>query len=318
MIRLLVWLSLLLPAATQAASLKPMTMLADGVVRLSDLFEDAGAAADRVLGPAPAPGSRVVVEAPQLAAIARQFGVAWRPASAGDRAILERPGRPMATADIHAALRGALRGAGAAEDVDLEIPALAPPMLPLNTQARPDVTQLAYDGASGQFAATLLVAGAGFQPVHLRVAGRVHEMASLAVPVRRIQAGETMRPDDLRLVRVRAETIRGEVARAVGDAAGLTPRRPLPAGQPVPLADLARPAVVQKGRPIMLRLESPGLTLTTQGQALEEGAPGARIRVLAPGTRSILEATVLDGASARVLPGAMPVPADPITLARAR
>jgi len=316
MLRVLATLSILFPAAAQAASLKPMSMLSDGVVRLSDLFEDVGT--DRVLGPAPAPGTRIVVEAAQLAAIARQFGIAWRPASAGDRAILERPGRPMPTAEIHAVLRAALRSAGTAEDVELDIPALAPPILPLNTPARPDVTQLAYDSASGQFAATLLVTGTGFSPIHLRVAGRTREMASLAVPVRRIQAGEALRSDDLRLARVRAETIRGDVARTIADAIGQAPRRPLAAGQAVPLADLARPAVMHKGRPVMLRLESPGLALATQGQALEDAAPGARIRVLNPGTRSILEATVLDGENARVVPGAMPVPADPITLARAR
>ena len=43
-----------------------MTTLHASVVRLSDLFEDAGANADRVLGPGPGAGGRIVVEAPQL------------------------------------------------------------------------------------------------------------------------------------------------------------------------------------------------------------------------------------------------------------
>ena len=61
----------------------------------------------RVLGPGPAPGGRIVVEAAQLAAIARQFGVDWRPASPADRAVLDRPGRMLR------ARRGARRACAA-------------------------------------------------------------------------------------------------------------------------------------------------------------------------------------------------------------
>ena len=59
-------------APALAATLKPFGQLAEPVVRLSDLFDGVGAA-DRVIGPAPQPGGRITVEAPQLAAIARQF-----------------------------------------------------------------------------------------------------------------------------------------------------------------------------------------------------------------------------------------------------
>ena len=65
-------------AHAQAATLRAMTTLHASVVRLSDLFDDAGANADRVLGPGPGAGGRIVVEAAQLGAIARQFGVDWR------------------------------------------------------------------------------------------------------------------------------------------------------------------------------------------------------------------------------------------------
>src|ERR1700733_2892343 len=81
-----------LAAEARSATLRSATMLHGPVVRLSDLFDDAGANADRVLGTAPGPGGSIVVEAAQLAAIARQFGVDWRPGSAAERAGLERAG----------------------------------------------------------------------------------------------------------------------------------------------------------------------------------------------------------------------------------
>jgi len=83
----------LAPRPAPAATLRTMTTLSAPVVLMSDLFDEAGAAASRVLGPAPPPGEHIVVEAPQLAAIARQFGVDWRPSSPADRAVLDRPGK---------------------------------------------------------------------------------------------------------------------------------------------------------------------------------------------------------------------------------
>ncbi len=73
---LLTVLMLLVCVQTQAASLRTMTTLHGPNVYLRDLFDDAGSNADRVLGPGPDPGGRIVVEAPQLNAIARQFNVA--------------------------------------------------------------------------------------------------------------------------------------------------------------------------------------------------------------------------------------------------
>ena len=144
----------LLPAAAPAATLRPLTTLHAPVVLLSDLFDDAGPLAARVLGPAPGPGGRIVVEARQLAAIARMFGVAWHPTSPGDAAVLERPGRALPRDAVLAALRPALVGAGApAADLDIALPGFTAPMVPAETQPAVSIEQLDYDAANGGFAA---------------------------------------------------------------------------------------------------------------------------------------------------------------------
>src|SRR6516225_9232107 len=123
MIRLsLAILGICLGIQAEAATLRTVTTLHGPVVRLSDLFDDAGVGADRVLGPGPGAGSRIVVEAAQLGAIARQFGVDWRPASSADRAVLDRPGRPLRREDALDAVKSALIGAGASHDCDVELP----------------------------------------------------------------------------------------------------------------------------------------------------------------------------------------------------
>lgn len=122
--RVLLLLSVLLtaPAAAQeTAALKPLSMVEDPVVRLSDLFETNGPRASVVLGPAPAPGQRQVVEAAQLMAIARQNGIAWRPTGGADRVVLERPGRAVEREEVLALLRNALRPQGVDPQADIEL-----------------------------------------------------------------------------------------------------------------------------------------------------------------------------------------------------
>src|ERR1700723_3530352 len=69
----------------EAATLRTMTTLHGPRVKLSDLFDDAGTNANRVLGPGPAPGGRIVVDSAQLAATARPFEGDWDPAPSAAR-----------------------------------------------------------------------------------------------------------------------------------------------------------------------------------------------------------------------------------------
>ncbi len=294
-----------LPAT--AATLRPMTTLAAPVVRLSDLFDDAGPDAGRALGPAPAPGGRIIVEAAQLAAIARQFGVDWRPASPGDRAVLDRPGRLLPRDQALGAIRDALGTAGVAPDSDIELTGFAPPLLPAESTARPVATDLAYDPASGRFTAVLSVVGDGMEPVSVRVAGRALEMIELPVAATHLAPGSIVGASDLRPGRVRGAGLRAEVARLPGQAIGLQLRHSVSPGQPLPLSDLERPAMVQKGALVAIALNSPGLTLAAQGQAMEAGAIGDRIRVMNPASRAVVLAEVTAEGQVRVDPGAMPL-----------
>ena len=262
------------PAA--AASLRPLTTLAAPVVRLADLFDDAGPGAERVLGPAPAPGARLVVEAPQLAAIARQFDVAWQPASPMDRVVLDRPGRMLPRDTLMQALRAALAGVGAPDDMEIDLPGFASPMVAPEARPRLDIEQLDWDAATGRFAATLSVSGNSMATQRMRLVGTVQEMVTLPVAAHRLPAGAVIAPDDLLVSRVRTSLVRGEAVHDAAQAIGMTLRRPLVPGQPLPMAEISRTATVLKGARITMQLASPGLTLVAQGTAIEEGRQPGR------------------------------------------
>ena len=298
---------LLLATPADAAVLRAQTTLATAQVRIADLFDDAGAAATQILGPSPAPGGRIVVESRQLAAIARQFGIDWRPASPADRIVLDRPGRMMPREDLLSALRAALSALGASDDAELLLPALAPPLIPLGIAAQAAVEAVELDSPTGRFTAQLAISADGMDTLRLRVAGTLQEMVEIPAPLRKLAAGSVLRADDLTLLRLPANRVRGEVARSLDQAIGQAVRRTLLPGQPLALADLARPIAVAKGARVAMQLSAPGLQLSAQGQALEAGSVGDRIQVLNPASRAIVEAEVIGRDRVRVAPGSAPL-----------
>lgn len=294
----------------QPATLRPSTTLTAPVVRLSDLFDDAGERASAVLGPAPPPGARIVVESGQLGAIARQFGVDWRPGSGGDRAVLDRPGRALPRDALMQALRAALVGAGAEAESEVDLPEFDPPQVPLLAQPRVSIEQLDFDRASGRFAAAALAEGAAMNPVRFNLSGRVQPTVPAVVPLHAVPSGAVLRAGDVKLARVRADLLRGEVLDTVDRAAGYTLRRPVPAGQPLLAADLTRPAAVAKGARVTMDLRAPGLQIALQGVAMAAGALGDQIPVLNPASRMLVQGEVVGPGRVAVAAGSAPIPAD--------
>jgi flagellar basal body P-ring formation protein FlgA len=294
-------------ASAHAASLRTATMLHAPVVRLSDLFDDAGANAERVLGTAPGPGGSIVVEGPQLAAIARQFGVDWRPASPADRAVLERAGRLLPREDVLKAVKAALIAAGASPECEVELPGFTPPMVPAEASPQSLATQLDYEAGAGRFNAILSVTGTGMEPINLRLAGQVDDTIDLPVAVARLATGTVVRADDVRMARVHVAMVHGEVLHAAGDAVGLQLRHAVVAGQPFAVAEMMHPALVQRGSDVQMQLQAPGISLLAQGVALESGATGDRIRVLNPSSRAVVDAEVIGPGRVRVTPESTPI-----------
>ncbi len=294
-------------ASTEAATLKPMTTLHAPLVRLSDLFDGAGRNADRVLGPGPSPGSRIVIEARQLAAIARSFGVDWRPAFAAERAVLDRPGRPLARAEAMGALSAALVSAGAPADAEIEIAAFDPPMVPADGAVAPIVTQLDYDGATGRFTAQLSLAGDGVDATAWRVTGSAQPMLEVAVAASRLLPGTVLSAADLRMARMPAARVPTGAVLRIENAVGKQLRIQAAPGTPLPLSDLVVPTLVHRDARVLMLAEGPGLALSAGGRALENGAAGEHIRVLNPTSRAVLDAVVIGEGRVRVDPEAPPL-----------
>jgi flagella basal body P-ring formation protein FlgA len=115
-----------------------------------------------------------------------------------------------------------------------------------------------------------------------------------------------LRPSDVRIARVPAALLQNEVARSLDQIVGMQIRRPVAAGQPLRLADLARPPLVRRGSTVQIELSSPGLTITGQAIALDAGADGEQVRVQNMTSHAFLFAQVVGPGQVRVTPDAPP------------
>lgn len=293
-------------ARAQVVVLRSQSLVEDQVIRISDLF-DGTTRGDVVIGAAPAPGQRYVIEASQLASIARRFNVDWRPTSGAERSVIERPGRALSREAAIEALRAELHPLGLPVDSELELAAFSPPILPLNALPRLSAEGGNYESGSNRFAATLVVMADGMPSVRMRVAGRAIATVQAVVSTRRLAIGDVVKPDDVRLMQLRAERVRPGTAQRLEDVVGMQLRRPIGTELPFMTADLMLPQVIAKNEVVLMVVEGPGISLTTQGRALEAASRGGRLSVMNLSSRNIVEAEAIGPGRVQVRLGAGPI-----------
>lgn len=296
-----------LAPAQEFATLRPLAVVEGPTLRLGDLFDGLGARAAQPVGAAPAPGRRLVLEVPQLLALARTHGLAWRPFTAHERIVIERPGRPVPREEIEATLRADLLPLGLDPEAELDLGRLVPPMVPPAAEIRLATEAANFDPASGRFAATLLVLAEGMPGQRLRLSGRARPTRPVVVATRRLALGEIVGPDDVRLTRMWTERVRPGAAQRLDQVVGQQLRRPMASGAIFMTTDLGSPAMVEKNSLVTMLLEAPGLSLTAQGRALETAPRGGIVPVMNLASRNITEGQVIGPGRVRVALGTLPI-----------
>ena len=291
-----------LPTLARSAMLKPFSQITSNTVRLGDLFDDLGATPDRVLGKSPAPGMKIVVESPQLAAIARDFNVDWRPTSGSEQSVIERRGDILPKAVIDAALRVALVVAGAPEEAEISMPDTQPFTIPTGTMPVPQISQCTYDASASRFTALVSVSTPDMPAVQQRVSGNVIVLTSAAVPTHRLIRGAEISSTDIEPKRVRASLLRGNTPIVPALAIGMILKHDVAAGQPLTALDIERPELVSRGSLVHMSLIADGISLGAEGIARESGARGDRIHVENPNSHVIVDAEVTGNGEVRVAP----------------
>lgn len=299
-------LLLAVPAAADTAFLRPQVVIDDATLRVQDIFENPGARGAAPLGASPQPGRRIVLEAAQLAAIARAQNVPWRPTSQNDRVVIERPGRPVPRPEVETLLREELTRLGLDEHAEIELPQWIAPMVPIAALHQTMVEGVVLENPGNRFAATLVVMADGMATIRTRIAGRAVPTVPVVIATRRLALGDVIAARDVREIRQRAERVRPGMAERADQVVGQELRRPIAVDGAFPMVDIGPPSIVTRNQPVVLLLDAPGLTLTAQGRAMENGARGAIVPVMNLASRAIVEGQVIGPGRVRVAIGSVP------------
>jgi flagella basal body P-ring formation protein FlgA len=294
---------LVLPAGAETG--RPVLRLditvAGDVVRLGDLFDNAGRHADVAVFRSPDPGHTGQVPAWRIVEAARRAGLEPESADRDRDVSVTRDARivPLAEMEekIAASLAGTL-GLGDSSRIQVVFDRGTRP-LTVERQARGqvDILRLEHDPRSGRFDAVLGIRGSGRseRTGGFRVNGTANELVEFAVPARTIGRGEVVRASDLvidRRPRSALPMMTADTVVSLAQAVGLAARRPLSPERPFRTIDLMKPELVERNANVIIIVELPGLSLTMRGKALEAGAEGDVIQVENIQSRKKLQAVV--------------------------
>ncbi len=274
--------------------LRDMAVVGDNLVRVGDLFINAGEKALREVGYAPAPGRRMVFDARTLYRVARAHGLDWRPMSIHDKAVIERESVVVSGTDVENRILAALPDNGIdPEGVEIELNnPLLRLHLPADATETVEVEDLNYTAGDRRFNAILTIPGDGLNVRRVRVAGRVHRVSGVPVLARRVMRGEVIGARDIEWVQVRSGRIPHNTVLDAESLVGLSPKRTLRAGSPVRMSEVQEPLLVTKGAQVTLVLETESMTLTARGRSMEDGSRGDTIRVTNAQSHTVVEGVV--------------------------
>ncbi len=120
--------------------------------------------------------------------------------------------------------------------------------------------------------------------------------ADMVVPARTIRPTQIITETDVTFA---AGDLATGFAR-LSDVIGQEARVALYAGRPILFGDIGPPAVIDRNQIVPLLYSANGISISTEGRALERGAVGDRIRVMNLGSRATLFGQILNDGTIEV------------------
>lgn len=266
-------------ASPAAITLNHHIQIRGAVVKLGDIFSGPLAEPGKSIAYAPAPGEKVHLDSGWLADLARTNNVAWAPSGDSDDATVERAAVVLGDSDILAAITDSLVGQGMPAQSELDV---APGSIDrINAPASSQPVARVDDATwtSGHFTAALTIQAVGQPDQQMTVSGTVAPTLDVPVLARPVSQNDLIEAEDFTLVRKRVSEIAPGVVVEPQRLVGMTATRSLRPGETVQSRDIARPVLVPKGEAVTMILQTPYMTLTASGKALENGALGDTVRI---------------------------------------
>jgi flagella basal body P-ring formation protein FlgA len=133
----------------------------------------------------------------------------------------------------------------------------------------------------------------------------------VAVASRDLPRGAVIADTDLTYKPIPAARANAGIVRSIADLSGMETRRALRAGELIRSIDVKPHALVAKGATVTMLFEARGITLTSTGRAMADGAEGEIVTVLNPASYRQVQAIVIAPGTVRVGTGLAQIAARP-------
>lgn len=294
-------LALALPAqaaddALVSPTLRASITVTSDVVRVGDLIDNAGSATLIPVYRSPDLGTTGALPVAQVLSVLRAKQVIGVMTGDIREVQVTRLARTLANKDLENAVASALErrfGLGDAANITVTFDrGIADMRLDASNTGLLQAVATRYDARSGRFDIAFEINNdSNPAPTKLRFTGTAIETVDVAVLTRDIDRTEMLKSSDVAQERRPRSEVTGEAATR-DRAVGMQLRRPMRAGTPIRVADIAKPEFVQRDQSVTVIYQVPGIYLTTRGKAIESGAEGDTVSVLNLQTKRTLTGVV--------------------------
>jgi flagella basal body P-ring formation protein FlgA len=254
------------------------------VVRIGDVIENAGTAAQIAIFRAPDLGTTGSLPVPQLLSALRAHQVIGVDTRDIREVSVTRSSRILASKDIELQIARVLErrnGLGDAANISVTFERdLRELQLDATQTGDMHASVVRYDPRNGRFDITFEIANdVTYSPTKLRFTGTAVETVEAAGLTRSVERNDILKSSDVIVERRPKAEVGNDVA-IRARAIGMQARKPLRAGQALKAADLGKPDMVSRDQAVTLIYEVPGLYLTGRGKAIDSGTEGDVVNVV--------------------------------------
>lgn len=293
--------------AAKSLVLRSNIQTSDKVVRVGDLFENAGKSHAIALYRAPRPGKTGVLNATRLKKRLSRFNLEWENSNNLSEVVVRRSSQLVPYAEVEVALKNKIaehiKDPTIAQDMEIKLKEkLDDFYISEQATAHIDIRHLTYNARTGSFNALLTVSDKNEAVKPLSISGLAYEVAEVAVLKNPVERNQIITNSDIDIVRLPINQVSAKFAITQEDIAGKKAKKNLRIGRPIRKSDIALPRLVSRGDLVTILYQTGNLTISARGIAMENGVKGGSIRVKNPHSKRMMDAVVTGPGIVRTSP----------------